>query len=135
MKDPTGELLTAFASALSSIAYNGATWHVYTEQPPKGQRNYIYLSDIVLNENMDKSHYIFNGIIGIQISTIKNKYCRTIANSLSNSILVALTKVTLSMTSFTMIISSFPNSVEISEETTESNFIKRLSLTFSTQQK
>ena len=135
MKDPTGELLTAFATALASVAYNSKTWPVYTVQPPKGKRNYIYLSDIVLNENMAKDIYIFSGVIGIQISSIKDKNARVAVNSLANSILVLLTKVKLSMSSHTMIIGSFPSSVEITEETTESNYIKRLSLTFETQQK
>ena len=135
MKDPTGELLTAFATALGSVAYNSKTWPVYTVQPPKGKRNYIYLSDLVLNENMAKDIYIFSGVIGIQISSIKDKNSRVAVNSLANSILVLLTKVKLSMSSHTMIIGSFPSSVEITEETTESNYIKRLSLTFETQQK
>lgn len=135
MKDPTGELLTAFKTALASITYNGYAWHVYKEEPPRGQRNYIYLSDLILNSDSDKDHYIFNGILGIQISAIKNKDCKSIVNDLGNSILVALTRVSLSMTNFDMVVLTYPNSVEITEETTDSNFIKRLSLTFSTQQK
>lgn len=134
MKDPTGELLTAFSGALSGVTYNSKEWNVYKVQPPKGKRNYIYLSDIVLNENMAKDIYIFSGVIGIQISSIKDKNCRIAVNSLSNDILVAVTKIKLSLASHKMIISSFPNTVEISEETTDSNFIKRLSLTFETQQ-
>jgi len=135
MKDPTGELLGAFKTALAAISYNSKLWHCYDVEPPQGKRNYIYISDIVLNENMAKDLWIFSGVVGIQISSIKDKNSRVALNSLASSILVALTKIKLTMSSHTMIVSSFPNSVEISEETTDSNYIKRLSLTFETQQK
>ncbi len=136
MKEPTGEILTAYATALSSITYNSTTWHVYKEQPPIGKRNYIYLAEVVLNENSAKDIYIFSGTIIIQISTKKDKYCKTIANSLSNSILVALIKVKLSMTSFDMIIASRAQDVSLSEEIeSDTNYIKQIALTFETQQK
>ena len=135
MKDPTGELLTAFATALASVSYNGTAWHVYKVEPPRGKRNYIYLSDIILNEDMAKDLNIFSGVITIQVSSIKDKNCRIAVNDLSNSIILALTKVSLSMTNYTMTVSSFPVNVEIGEEDNTSNFIKRISLSFNTQEK
>ena len=129
MKDPTGEILTAFATALAAMSYNSKTWAVYKEQPPKGKRNYIYLSDVNFTDSGDQDHLILDGNILIQVSAIKDKYCRTIVNSLSNSIVAALEGVTLSLTSFTMIISSIVQDISLSEEIEgNTNYIKTITL-------
>jgi len=137
MKDPTAEILTAFKTALSSIAYKGNTWHVYTTRPPKGKRNYIYLSEVTMIDASDQGdHKIFNCNLIIEISTKKNKTSRTIANALSNSILQVVEGTTLSMTNFEMIIKGVTQDVSMGKENEgSSNYTKLIRLNFSTEQK
>ena len=135
MKDPTGEILTAFATALASISYNSFTWPVYTEQPPKGKRSYIYLAELLTNQDNAKETLITDCIINIEISAIKDKYCKTIVNSLSNSIIQSLVGVTLILPSYTMnFSSSLDNTFLLKETSGDTNYIKTLTLHFQTQE-
>lgn len=136
MKDPTGEILTAFVTAISgNVTYNGTAWHVYKEEPPKGKRNYIYIASVLLDDQSDKDHDIFYGTVIINISVKKDKYCRIISNSLSNTIIQLVTELRLSMTSYNMSLKLHNPALVLEVETPESNFVKTLQINFTTQEK
>lgn len=135
MIDPEFEILTAFETALSSITYEGVTWHVYKDTPPKGKQNYIFFSELSTGDESAKDNELVDGTLIIEISVKKDKYCKLIANSLSDSILQAVEDVKLSMTSYDMIVDSIANDVALTREEKKQNYIKTLRLNFKIQEK
>ena len=137
MTDPTQEILTAFSTALSgNVSYNSKAWHVYDEEPPKGKRNYIYITNVDLVDASDQDHYIFNAIIDVLISVKKDKYARTIAADLGDTIIPLISEMALSMTSYNMNMKLHLVRTEMLDETEQqTQYIKPIQVQFSTQEK
>ena len=134
MKDPSSEILSAFATLLASISYNSKAWHIYTKRPAQGKKNYIYISDLQLTDSSDQDHNITQGLINIDVSVINDKHAKTIANSLSNSIFQAAIRQGLTMTNFTIVVEPYLNNTIVSKEFGD-QYIKPIQLTFSVQEK
>ena len=104
MKDPTSEILTAFNAALGSITYSSETIQVFNDLPEVRVYNYILVNPPQLGDDITGDYYESDCSMDIEIC-VRGKYHQanlTPVNSISNSVMQAITKQDLSMTNFTM---------------------------------
>ncbi len=109
MKDLTTNILSAFTTALTGITYNSETIQVFSSLPAVHIKKYILLGDIRLSDALSQDQNISNCQMDIEIVT-RNYYGqanRTEINAIGNSVLSAIIKKRLTITSCSMTVTPF----------------------------
>lgn len=109
MKDNTTNILTAFSTALASVTYKSEKIQVFTDTPAVTVRKYILLGDVYQSDAMTQDTSIVNCQMDIDV-VVRGYYqqaTRTELNSIASSVLEALIKKRLTITSGGMTVTPF----------------------------
>jgi hypothetical protein len=109
MKDNTTNILTAFSTALANITYNSEKIQVFTDTPSVTVRKYILLGDIVQSDALTQDTDIAGCQMDIEI-VVRGYYQmanRTEINSITSSVLQAIIKKRLTITSGAMTVTPY----------------------------
>lgn len=115
MKDPSSDILTAIQGMLTSITYDSETITVYKDAANINgmKKKFILLNDITLSDSSTGDTNGTEGSLEIEVHTSGwgfqgNRAC---ADSISSQILQALVRKNISMTSYTVSVMPYLQSV------------------------
>jgi hypothetical protein len=138
MKDLSTNILTAVKTALANITYNSETIQVFDMQPGSALKRYILINDLSFSDALTQDQNIANCVLEIEV-VIKAQYyqgVRTALNSVSDSVLTALIKKKLTITSGAMTVTPFLRSATMTRqyEGTEIVLSKILTVEFNVEE-
>ena len=125
MKDPSGEVISAFYTALNGKC----TLPVYS-MVPRDVDDFIFIGDITCVGDVAKDRYITNNTIQIEIiKTYRDQGSKVAVNAISNTILGIIRNAfasTVTLTSFTVPLVVLDSMTDFVEETDEYKVFRKL---------